>query len=232
MPDGFLVPVGKRWNMLKLAEHLKKVASEGTDYMYTGEWGQKFVKECNKRGYRVSMEDMAEYEVKWQEPVRFTYRGHKILVSSPPDTGGLVVGSNLNILENFDLKSLDHYTESAEALEIMARAFGHVQDETRWAIKDPLNFHIPSDLRLSKDYGKMGAQFVRSTMVQPGVDFTLPKKIPVLSQQPPANLFSSVLEGDNFALGSNHNVIFDAQGNWISLLHTIHGGHQEFLSMV
>ncbi len=39
MPDGFLVPVGKRWKMPKLAEHLKKVASEGADYMYTGAWG-------------------------------------------------------------------------------------------------------------------------------------------------------------------------------------------------
>lgn len=224
MPDGFLVPVGQRWKMPKLADHLRKVASEGADYMYTGGWGQKFVKEANKRGYRVSIQDMAEYQVKWDEPVRFTYRGHKIIGSPPPDTGGLVVGFNLNILENFDLKSLGHYSKSPETLEIMARAFDRVRDETRWAIKDPLNFHIPSDLWLAKEYGKLGAQFVRQTMVLPKVDLSPPKKTAALLHQPLIPPFSSLPEGDNAYLGSNHNVIVDAEGNWISLLHTVHGG--------
>jgi gamma-glutamyltranspeptidase len=43
MPDGFLIPVGEKWKMTQLAEHLKEVASQGADYMYTGEWGKKFV---------------------------------------------------------------------------------------------------------------------------------------------------------------------------------------------
>ena len=224
MPEGFLVPVGKRWKMPKLAEHLKKVASEGADYMYTGAWGEKFVKECNKRGYQVSAEDMAAYKPKWQEPVRFTYRGHTILGSPPPDTGGLVVGSNLTILENFDLKSMGHYAQSAETLEIMTRAFGRVSDETRWAIKDPLNFQVPAEVWLSKDYGKMGAQFVRQTMIQTDVDLSSPDELEDYAE-PPSLSFSPSLQGEDSAyLGSNHNVIVDGEGNWISLLHTGHGG--------
>lgn len=223
-PDGFLVPVGKRWRMPKLAEHLRKVASEGADYMYTGAWGQKFVKKCSKRGYQVSAEDMAAYKPKWQEPVRFTYRSHTILGSPPPDTGGLVVGSNLTILENFDLKSMGHYTQSAETLEIIARAFSRVNDETRWAIKDPLNFQVPTDVWLSKEYGKMGAQVVRQTMVQPDVDLSSPEELEETEVQSSLSLFPSRLGEESAYLGSNHNVIVDAEGNWISLLHTGHGG--------
>jgi len=224
MPNGHLVPVGFRWKMPKLAEHLRKVAAEGADYLYTGAWGQKFVKECNKRGYGVTMEDMADFKVKWQEPVRFTYRGHKILGSPPPDTGGLIVGYNLNILENFDLKSLGHYSESAETLEIMVRAFGRVSSEVSGVIKDPLNFQIPSDLWLSKEYGKMGADFVRKTILLPDVDLTPPKKTASFLEQPPIPLFSSMKGEDEAYLGSNHNVIVDDRGNWISMLHTGHGG--------
>jgi gamma-glutamyltranspeptidase/glutathione hydrolase len=212
MPDGFLVPVGKRWKMSKLAEHLKKVASEGADYMYAGGWAKKFVEECNKKGYRVSMDDMTAYKAKWQEPVRFTYRDHTILGSPPPDTGGLVVGYNLNILENFDLKNLGHYADSAETLEIMARTLGRVSDETQSTIKDPLNFHVPSSIWLSKEYGKMVAQYVKQTMILPGVNLSSAKEM------------ESVQDEDFPYLGSNHNVIVDAQGNWISLLHTGHGG--------
>jgi gamma-glutamyltranspeptidase/glutathione hydrolase len=224
MPEGFLVPVGKRWKMPKLAEHLRKVASEGADYMYTGAWGQMFVKKCNKRGYQVTAEDMAAFKPKWQDPVRFTYRGHTILGSPPPDTGGLVVGSNLTILENFDLKGMGHYSESAETLEIIARTFGRVSDETRWAIKDPLNFQVPSEVWLSKAYGKMGTDFVRQTMVQPDVDLSSIGEIEESKDQS-ALTFSSGIQGeDSPYLGSNHNVIVDAEGNWISLLHTGHGG--------
>lgn len=224
MPDGHLIPVGYRWKMPKLAEHLRKVASKGADYLYSGEWGQKFVKEANKGGYRVTREDLAEYKPKWSEPVRFTYRGHKILGSPPPDTGGLVVGYNLNILENFDLKNSGKYSESPDTLEIMARAFGRVSKEVKGAIRDPLNFRIPSNLWLSKDYGKMGAEFVRNTMLLPDVDLAPAKQTTASLSQPQTPSFSSLREGNNVSLGSNHNVIVDAQGNWISLLHTVHGG--------
>ncbi|MBN1222380.1 MAG: gamma-glutamyltransferase [Candidatus Aminicenantes bacterium] len=224
MPDGFLVPAGERWKMLPLAEHLKKVASEGADYLYTGEWGEKFVKAANKLGYRVSPEDLAEFKVKWQEPVRFTYRGLNLIGSPPPDTGGLVVGYNLNILENFDLRGMGHFTESADALEAIVRTFARVHAETGGVITDPLNFKIPSDVWLSKEYGKIGAGFVKSTMIQPGVILGKPDD----SQESAARFEGSVLYQSNTgvpaSMGSNHNVIVDPKGNWITLLHTLHGG--------
>ena len=122
--------------------------------------------------------------------VKFSYRGHTILGSPPPDTGGLVVGSNLNILENFELKSLGHYSRSAETLEIMVRAFGRVQNDTRGLIKDPLNFHIPSDIWLSKEYGKLSAQIVKHTMIKPDVNLSTGKEMSdeerwALSKRPP-----------------------------------------------
>ena len=225
MANGHLVPVGERWKRPKFAETLRKVASEGADYLYTGAWAKKFVEAANKKGYAVSMQDLAEYEPKWDEPTRFTYRGLEFYGSPPPDTGGLIVGSNLNILENFDLKSMRHYSESPEALEIMIRAFGRVNDETRWVIKDPLNFRIPSELWLSKEYGKMGAKFVENTMLLPNVDLAPAIDTTAALVQPATPLFPAGADGaDSANLGSNHNVIADSQGNWVSMLHTGHGG--------
>ncbi|CAN5654141.1 hypothetical protein BH23ACI1_BH23ACI1_23550 [soil metagenome] len=51
------------------------------------------------------------------------------------------------------MKALGPYWESAEALEIMTRAFSRESDETRFAIEDPLNFKVPDSLWLSKEYG-------------------------------------------------------------------------------
>jgi gamma-glutamyltranspeptidase / glutathione hydrolase len=221
MPDGYLVPVGERWKMPALAATLRRVAAEGADYLYTGAWAEKFVREANKKGGRVTMQDMAEYQPKWQDPTRFTYRGQEIIGSPEPDTGGLVVSYNLNILENFDLKALGPYWESPEALEIMARAFSRVGDETRFAIQDPLNFKVPADLWLSKEYGRLGAQFVQQTMPRVNLAGAVETDAAALA---PATEPGRMPTGDSGDLGSNHNVIVDAEGNWISMLHTGHGG--------
>jgi gamma-glutamyltranspeptidase/glutathione hydrolase len=216
MPDGHLVGVGHPWKMPALAETLRRIGKEGSDFMYTGGWGRKFVDAVQAKGGQITLQDMADYQPSWVEPVRFTYRGRKILGSPPPDTGGLIVGYNLNILEDFDLAALGPYTESAQTLEILARAFGRVAKETRNTIRDPLNHRIPADLWLSKTYGQLSAEFVRNTM-------------PLVNLAANAQT-SSASDGDGEGgaafqdLGSDHIVIADAQGNWISLLHTIHGG--------
>ena len=61
--------------MPKLAETLRRIASEGADYMYTGAWARKFVDMAQKKGFCVSMEDMAniygaileETEKQWRD---------------------------------------------------------------------------------------------------------------------------------------------------------------------
>jgi len=221
-PGGFLVPVGKRWKMPKIAEHLRKLASEGADYMYTGGWGQKFVKEANKLGGRVTMEDMAEYEVIWREPLHFTYKGYEIFSEAPPIYGGLIIGYNLNILENFDLKGMGHFAESPDALEIMVRTSDRVFSEFS-RLKDPQNYYVPTDLLLSKEYGRMGAEFVRNTRILPGINLAPSRKDEKEGNHGYANSgFQNSKE--RISYDSNHNVVVDVEGNWITSLHSGHGG--------
>jgi gamma-glutamyltranspeptidase/glutathione hydrolase len=223
MPEGYLVPVGHRWKMPALAETLRKVASQGADYMYTGGWGQKFVGEANKKNLCVTVDNMAEYQVRWSEPVRSSYRGYEILSEGPPKKGGIQIAYNLNILENFDLKKTGHYSQSADTLEIIARTLGRVEDDIRWGIADPLAFQIPTHIWLAKDYAKLGADFVRSTSVQPNVNLAPAQATASLDEGPGPRIVATV-DGQPVLDESNHNVIVDAQGNWISSLHTGHGG--------
>jgi gamma-glutamyltranspeptidase / glutathione hydrolase len=209
MPDGFLVPVGERWKMPTLAEHLRALAEHGADYMYTGDWAQRFVEAARKGGHCVAAEDLAEYQVQWQEPVRFQYGDHVLVGSAPPDTGGAFVGLSLNMLSHFDLASRPHYSQSAETLEIMARVFGRASDETRLTINDPLAMQVPVDIWTSPAYGAMAAELVTATLRQPGVSLAAPEDNDTVDPE---------------TMGSDHNVIVDAEGNWFSVLHTGHGG--------
>jgi gamma-glutamyltranspeptidase/glutathione hydrolase len=224
MPNGFQVPVGHRWKMPAFAAHLRKLASEGADYMYTGGWGRKFIDAARKEGGRVTLKDMAEYKVRWTEPLRYTYKGYEILTEPPPVYGGLTVAYNLNILENFDLKKNGLYWESPDTLEIMARTYGRVSSDMRW-LQDPLNFYTPVDMLLSKEYGKMGAEYVRKTMPLPGIKLAVSDLIDESPQYLQAQAFVSRLAQEELeSCNSNATVIVDAEGNWITLLHTGHGG--------
>ncbi len=210
MPEGHLVGAGQHWKMPAFAATLREVAKD-PDYMYTGAWGRKFVDAVKKAGMSVTLEDLAAYQPEWTEPVRFAYRGQELLGSPAPDTGGLSIGFNLNVLENFDLPRLGSYAKSAETMEIVARTLARVDEETRGAIRDPLTYHVPGALWLSKDYGRMVAEFVKQTL--PKVNLAPKTADPAV---PGAKVVTTV--------GSNHIVVADAQGNWISMLHTIHGG--------
>jgi len=211
MPNGFLVPVGERWKMPQVAEHLRKLAKHGAGYVYRGKWAKEFVKQANDLGARVTKKDLAEYEVRWTKPVRTTYRGYEIIGQSSPTTGGLIIGANLNILEHFDLKSMGPYWENAESLEIMARTMGRV-DEDIAQVGDPLNYYDPSELILSDDYSRLNAEFVRQTRLRPGIDLS--------------NTVDARESEDSMILthDSNHNIIVDSEGSWISSLHSGHGG--------
>ncbi len=211
MPDGFLVGAGQRWKMPALAATLREVAKD-PDYMYTGAWGRKFVDAVKKAGMSVTMEDLAEYQPEWTEPTLFSYRCHEFAGSPPPDTGGLAIGFNLNVLQNFDLPRLGSYAQSAETLEIVSRTLARVDEETRGAIRDPLTYNVPGALWLSKDYGRMVSEFVKQTM----------PKVSLAAR--PAGSEPAVGATVIPTVGSNHIVVADAQGNWISMLHTIHGG--------
>ncbi len=227
MPDGFLVPAGHRWKMPQLAKTLRGVRDEGADYLYTGEWGQKFVDAANNRGYCVTLDDMDAYEPRWAEPVRSTYRGLHVIGEPPPKKGGTQIPYNLNVLEHFDMAAKGSYAESAEALAVLIRSLAVVDADIRYAIQDPRNVQVPTDILLSKDYARMRADIVRQSDVQPGVDLSPAMRwargdatgIDVRRLAPPDDP-----EGARQTDDSNHNVIVDPDGNWISGLHTGHGG--------
>ena len=214
MPDGHLVGAGGRWKMPALAATLREVAKD-PDYMYTGAWGKKFVDAVRNAGMGVTAEDLADYQPEWMEPTRFTYRGHELLASPPPDTGGLTIGFNLNVLENFDLKGMGSYMTAPDTLEVMTRTMARTVEETNGAIRDPRDFDIPADLWLSKDYGRHVAEFVKRTQAKVSL---APKTANAASFEMPR---ATVIGPDT---GSDHIVVADSQGNWVSMLHTIHGG--------
>jgi gamma-glutamyltranspeptidase/glutathione hydrolase len=99
-----------------LARTLREVARRGADYMYTGAWAKKFVKAVRAIGGRITLEDMADYEALWVEPVRGSYEGYDLVAPGLPSYGGVNLIEAMQMIEAAGLGDKGSYANSAETL--------------------------------------------------------------------------------------------------------------------
>jgi len=168
-PDGFLVPAGERWAVPELAKTLERLRDEGPEYFTKGGWAKRFVEEGNRLGWGITMEHMADYEAMWYKPIGFRYGEDEIIGMPPPQRGALYTGLIMGILEEFNLSDIGHYTESAEALTLIAWALARAHNE-RGLMHDPQFYNVPIDVLLSKDYHRMITSLYRYS--RPRVDLS------------------------------------------------------------
>jgi len=195
LPQKVIPRPGEMLYQKRAADTLEGLAAEGNDYFYRGAFAREFVDVVQAAGGVLTLDDMAAYEARWQEPSWGTYRGYKIAGSPPPDHGGSHMIEILNLVEQLDLKKLGPPTESAETLYQMMRMVTRVYQDG-FQQHDPKSHYLPMDVLLSKEYAEM-----RFKLLQ--MDTQLPTNVPAV---PP---------------GSNHVTVVDGAGNVATILHSI-----------
>jgi gamma-glutamyltranspeptidase/glutathione hydrolase len=151
--NGMPYEIGHNYQNPDLAKTLKMIAEGGKDAFYTGEIAQAFVDAVQKYGGIITMEDMANYEVKVREPVRSTYRGYQLISAPPASSGGTHMIEILNILENFDIGALE--PGSAQKLHLLSEAFKMAFADRSKYMADSDFQDVPLDGLTNKDYAKM-----------------------------------------------------------------------------
>ncbi len=222
-PDGYLPPVGQIWRQPKLARTLRRIAEpDGVEWFQTGEFARRFAAAVRETGGAMTEEDLAGYEPRWDEPTRFRAWDHDALGAPPPDTGGLYVGFALGVLERLDLAALEPWSDSPRALALIARVLAEADGHIWRYCADPRAFGVPTDLLLSPEYLAVQARLLECSF--PIVDLSPPEDkeggdVPVV----PAGAADPTLRNDPRKTDSNHLVIVDEAGNWVSMLHTVYG---------
>ncbi|MBB5985863.1 gamma-glutamyltransferase family protein [Sphingobium lignivorans] len=217
MPQGYVPPVGTTVTRPRLAATLKRIAAaDGVDYFYKGAWAQKFVSEVQRTGGMLSMADLAGYQVRWNEPVRTTYKDFEIISAPPPSTAGTLIGMILNIIEPWDLKAAPHFTQSAESFARIRQAFAFAESATDMFIKDPLSFNLPVESLLSKDY---------AAILTAQIDGSMPKTVKSAAALPPSGMefAADFSRPDPHKTDTDHIVAVDKDGNMVSVTHTVYG---------
>ena len=120
--DGHAIPrPGATLYQKQAADTLERLAEEGNDYFYRGDFAKKVCEVVQAAGGVLTPEDFERWEPRWQEPAWGSYRDLKIAGSPPPDNGGTHIIEMLHMLEFLDLEGLGPPVESAESLLQMIR---------------------------------------------------------------------------------------------------------------
>lgn len=77
------------------------------DRFYLGDIAEEFVRGCQEQGGLITMADLANWKVKIEAPMMTTYKGIEVYKLQQWSQGPAML-QTLNILENFDLKSMGY----------------------------------------------------------------------------------------------------------------------------
>ena len=144
--------VGEKLTNPDLAKTLGMIRDGGKDAFYTGEVAQAMVDATQKYGGLMTMEDLANYEIKVREPVVGEYKGYKIYSLPPASSGGTHLCEILNILENADMASLE--VNSPEYVHMFSEAFKIAFADRAQYMGDTDFVDVPLDQLTSKEYAK------------------------------------------------------------------------------
>eukprot|EP00040_Diaphanoeca_grandis_P044861 m.13890 g.13890 ORF g.13890 m.13890 type:complete len:650 (-) comp9901_c0_seq1:141-2090(-) len=105
LPNGVALKEGDTIKRPLLAATLELIArSDSVEPFYSGEIAQGIVDEVNDNPFIkgiMTLDDIANYSVKWGKPIQGEYQGHKIWTMPPPGSGAVLMMS-LNLLQTYN----------------------------------------------------------------------------------------------------------------------------------
>ena len=138
-----------------LAETLKLISIEGEEGFYKGKIAEKIIKFSDDNDGLYSMSDFNNFEAEIQEPISTSYRGFEVY-EAPPNSSGITLLQQLNIIENFSSEELKPL--SGSALQIMVEAKRLAFYDRERYLADPKFIEVPVEKLLDKNYAKDLAQ--------------------------------------------------------------------------
>jgi gamma-glutamyltranspeptidase/glutathione hydrolase len=132
-----------------LASTISAVAEGGADAFYNGEIARRMASAAREDGGYLTERDLAAHTTKWVEPISTNYRGIEVYEIPPPGQG-IAALEMLNILEGFDMTSLDPSGAERIHLEVEAKKLAY--RDLHEKIGDPDFVDVPTEELISKEY--------------------------------------------------------------------------------
>ncbi len=133
-----------------LAKTLRELASDPRGF-YDGWIAESLCRFIKSKGGAMEIDDFKDFNAEWVEPLKITYRDFDVY-EVPPNSQGATTLILLNLLEDFDPKSVGAFSVERVHMFVEAAKMAYV-DKNRY-LADPRFIQIPLDEILSKRHAK------------------------------------------------------------------------------
>ena len=152
---------------LKKGKTRKEAIYAAYDRFYKGDIGKEIARGSQEQGGLITEQDLANWKVKIEEPTMTTYRGIDVY-KMQQWTQGPALLQTLNILENFDLKSMGY--NSTRYIHTLYQAMNLAFADRDFYYGDPaFAKDQPMKGLLSKEYAKERTKLINSEMNDPKI---------------------------------------------------------------
>ena len=160
--------IGDTFRQPDLQATLQRIQERGADGFYEGETADLIVAEMERGNGIITLEDLADYEAVWREPVSFSYREHTVISMPPSSSGGVTMAEMANILELYDLGSLPWHGH--ERVHLYAEAWRRAYADRNHYLADPDFIDIPLGRMTSRAYAQERAASISLNAATPSLD--------------------------------------------------------------
>ncbi|MFZ1100345.1 MAG: gamma-glutamyltransferase family protein [Steroidobacteraceae bacterium] len=152
---------------LKHGKSRKEAIYAACDRFYKGDIAHELVAAVRAQGGLFTLQDLANWKVKIEEPVHTSYKGIEVYKLQPWVQGPVMLQA-LNILENFDLKSMGY--DSARYIHTLYQAMNLAYADRDFYYGDPA-YSPPTPIEglLSKAYARDRAKLVNPDHNDPDI---------------------------------------------------------------
>jgi gamma-glutamyltranspeptidase/glutathione hydrolase len=217
-----------------LAKTFKEIADQGPGAFYSGAIAQAIVAaqlatrsvadaaDQAKLVGRMTLDDLARYEVAIRTPVVDDYRGFRIVSMPPPSSGGLTVIQILKLIERFPVgdEAQGYGFGSQRTLNVMIEAMRLAfADRAVW-MGDEDFVDVPSKGLLSDDYIALRSALIDPDARQDNVEADDPRPFDMAALPTKVKLAALALP-DEEGVNTTHFTVVDRDGNVVTYTSTI-----------
>ncbi len=152
---------------LKKGKNRKEAIMAAYDRFYKGDIAQEFVRGCQEQGGLITMNDLANWKPIEEEPMHVNYKGIEVYKLQQWTQGPMLLQS-LNMLENFDLKSMGY--NSTKYIHTLYQTMNMTFADRDFYYGDPAFPPAePMQGLLSKEYAKQRARIISMERNMPNI---------------------------------------------------------------
>lgn len=195
---------GEHWVQKDLAGTLERLAENGPEWFYKGEFADRCARFLQEHGGVLESSDFASYQAKDRPILRTEYRGHQVLGFPTPSSGGLHILQMLQMLGRFSMRDVSESGRTVGFYHLLAEAMKLAFADRAYYLGDSDFVNVPTFLS-SLDY---------TNELASKIDLSQSTKVA-------GHLPSQGTALDDNKKHTTHLSTADSQGNWVALTATV-----------